>query len=48
MQEALFEFAKKFPNIVVPSYFCSCYDGQERVDGGTPADPIVKVWCMGA
>jgi len=48
VENALFEFAKQFPNILVPSYACSCYEGQQRVDGGTAGNPITSVVCTGA
>jgi hypothetical protein len=48
LENALFEFAKQYPNVFVPSYACSCYQGQQRVDGGTPANPITGVTCTGA
>ena len=48
VENALLEFAKQYPNIFVPSYACSCYQGQQRVDGGTPANPITGVTCTGA
>ena len=48
LEDALYEFAKQFPDVSVPVGACSCYDGQQRVDGGTPANPITRVACMGA
>jgi hypothetical protein len=48
VENALLEFAKQFPNIFVPSYACSCYEGPQRVDGGTAGNPITGVVCSGA
>ncbi len=48
VENALIEFAKQYPNIFIPVYGCSCYEGQQRVDGGTPGNPITRVVCTGA
>ena len=49
LEEALYEFARQFPNVSVAVGACRCSDGQyQQVDGGTPANPITNVGCMGA
>jgi hypothetical protein len=48
LEDALLEFAKQFPDVSVPVGACSCSDGQQRVDGGTPTNPIARVACNGA
>ena len=49
LEEALYTFARQFPNVSVAAGACRCSDGQhQQVDGGTPANPITNVGCMGA
>jgi hypothetical protein len=48
LQDALVDFAKQFPGVLIPFGACSCYQGQQRVDGGTAANPLTGISCNGA
>jgi hypothetical protein len=49
LEEALYTFARQFPNVSVAAGACNCSDSQhQQVDGGTPANPIIHVGCNGA
>jgi hypothetical protein len=48
LQDAIVDFAKQFPDVSIPFGACSCYQGQQQVDGGTAANPISRISCHGA